>query len=180
MKKSLNKIVALGIIVSGQVILANPLLAQNNKWLKTGNGHTGKSPIPAGQFKGRDIVVCKVNSSNGNLPGHLVDGLPGCFVAWSNSHFHSDNYSVLQATSNTKYRWYPRNRLNDNDQLVYVGKNNASGRSNYICRANSLPGRLEGGINGVCYTTWSDSNAANYNFDVLVKRKNTPPRILTP
>ena len=140
-----------------------------NDWLFTGNGHTGNNPIIAGRWNNKKIVVCSSKTNNGSLSGHLVEGQTGCFIAWGNSHFHTTQYSVLQGSHN--YKWVDRNTVNSNTKLVYVGRNKLSNKSNYVCRSNNgLPGRLEGGINGICYTSWGNGNAANSTFDVLIRQ----------
>lgn len=170
------KIIKSGMMLTTASILygtsffnVQPINAQSNDWLYTGNGHMGKDPIVAGTWNNKKIAVCRSSTANGSLSGHLAEGTTGCFIAWGNSSYYTTNYSVLQG--NYKYKWVDRNKINNNRLLIYVGRNNTSRKGNYVCRSNNgLPGRLEGGISGICYTSWGNGNTGHSRFDVLVRK----------
>jgi hypothetical protein len=161
-----EQITTLLLSLIGSAFLAQSASAY--EWIQAGNGGRGKDPVQAGYVENDTYFVCAGRTPNGFQAGHLGGSQSTCYVAWGNKHIGFNSYYVLQGTQDVQ--WIDRN-IADPNKVIKLDPEN--GIPTLICKApNGLPGKVVGGglTNGVCYTSWGNSNSSHTNFKVLVRR----------
>jgi Protein of unknown function (DUF3421) len=171
-ERNCMKIKMFGSIVTAMaLLLSSPVLStqaqektKGYEWVTGRRGAIPVSyPVPAGTDPdGSDLYVCRVETSNGIIPGKLSPKNRICYVPFNGKEVEYSRYKVLNATG-----WQWVKLTGDVPYNAIVGGNDIDGEPLYICSVGGAAGKYKASSD-TCDVPYDGKELLRQDFVILV------------